>query len=596
MLWERARLAARLLTTLPLFGALAGAAAPARAAAWTEVHQTAADVKMEIAPNGVASVEHALALRVVMGPIKSLDLVGIDPGAQLEVETTAVAEDGRVLAVHVGQVELKPAEAARRPAVRGQTVRVSIDDPKGLKRGVYTVKVRYTLDLVATRTLVRDGALWRLGWTAPVAPEGFDTARFVIDLPPAPTEPRPVKPSGEDGVLASLRRTPERDELELVRPHVTRGEAVTWEARIDPKALPDIAAPELRAAPRPPPPPPNRWPELAKLAVLGALVLAFGGIVRAKAAWMRRACARAHLVERPLVPLPPSLRPAFAAAALACGVALEVLVSPVAGVPLVLLAAAIAVFRAPAPRSLQRGPGSWSVVDPEHIPAEADDPSWLDVGAPAGRRALALVVAVVAAGAIASRVLSAQAPWLVLVDALALVPVWFSGRAVQLRSECARRARATLLALRSDLAARPSVRVKPWARVPRGQKRPDEVRLLALPEEPLPGLIGIEVGFGFSRTPTGWLPAPQVLVRMHDGSAASRRLTGLRLARAVGPGRAAHERVAAVAPADADAARVRALVELLAHELNDRRASEPAPYAGPERRASDDGSAPPPVG
>jgi hypothetical protein len=557
----------------------------ARAAAWTEVHQTSGDVRMTFEPDGVATVEHTLGFHVVMGPIKSIDVVGVDREARLESGAAFTAEDGRLVPARVETAEPSPPQASRLQGTRGQVVRLTIDDPKGLKRGRYTTRLRYKLDLVAIRGLVRDGAMWHLTWTAPFAPEGYDTAKLVLDLPPAPTEPRSVKPSGEDGVLASLRRTAERDELELVRPHVSHGEAVVWEARVDPKALPRVASTELRPPPPPPPPAPSRWREVGWAAGLALVALFFGGLVGLKSRRVEAACAAANAAPRPLLPLPRAARPFFAGALLACGVGVQLLETPLWGVPLVVLAAAVATFRKPAPLAKGRGPGAWAAVSASELPRPPRVSDALDAGTHAGRTALVVVVALVAGAAIGSRFFMPSGPFFVVMDALALVPIWFTGRATQLRAERARAARGQLLAFLRALERAPSLSVSPWVRVPQGAKEPDEVRLLALPKAPISGLIGIEVGVGLAPTPTAWIPTAQILVRVHDASEASCRLTSLAVATAAGPGRRTHERVAVVPVEDATPESIRAVVAGLAAQLKDRRAADAGDgYRGPERR------------
>ncbi|HSO31157.1 MAG TPA: hypothetical protein VLT33_01540, partial [Labilithrix sp.] len=221
---------------LAIVGArLAALPSLAHAKGWEEVHQTSDDVRVSVGADGAALVTHHLRYRVVAGHFKTLEVVGLDPRAELVVETTVLPEKG-------GEI---PARLEQNPKTPG-AVRIAYDEPRGLGRGVYVVDVKYKLDLVATKMLVRDGAMWRLSWTAPPSPEGHDGARIVFETPSAPTEPRLASPEQAATTLATIRREPERDELELVRAHVPRGEAVTWSARVDPKAFPRVLSPELR--------------------------------------------------------------------------------------------------------------------------------------------------------------------------------------------------------------------------------------------------------------------------------------------------------------------------------------------------------------
>ncbi len=59
-------------------------------------------------------------------------------------------------------------------------------------RGTFTFALSLHVDLVASRALARDGGTWRLGWSSPVADDGFDGAHTTLILPAAPDAPRPI--------------------------------------------------------------------------------------------------------------------------------------------------------------------------------------------------------------------------------------------------------------------------------------------------------------------------------------------------------------------------------------------------------------------
>jgi len=165
--------------------------------------------------------------------------------------------------------------------------------------------VKYRLDLVALKLLVRDGAMWRLSWVAPPSPEGHDGARVVFEMPAAPTEPRLASPEQAATTLATLRREPDKDELELVRAHVPRGEAVTWSARVDPKAFPRVVSPELRpasAAIIAAVPVPNHVPLVLLASGLAVLAGALALALRAKQGMVARGCEARSVRARVLVP------------------------------------------------------------------------------------------------------------------------------------------------------------------------------------------------------------------------------------------------------------------------------------------------------
>lgn len=582
-------LRAALGALLILFSAREASAAGG-AAKWTEWHPTGDDVRLAIDGNGVARVEHALRYRVVMGPLRQIDLAGLEQNAVLAPDAVITGDDGRELPAHV---ELKGEGA----------LRITVDEPKGLKRGSYTFRLHYDVDLVAAKELVKDGAMWRLSWRSPVAVEGYDAARVVVHVPAAPTEPRAVKTGprpqaeldalgdaregGEDGVVATLARTAEADELELVRPHVARGDSPLWAARLDPKAFPGVQTRELRPPPPPPPPEPNRLREASLLVGLLAVALVFGGLVRAKTRAFAEACARAGATPRPLLPLSPGPLGIAAGLAAAAGVALEYLGWTTSGASLLALAMASAVSRTPSVRRAPRGPGRWVALAPkEALRAPEEVGALLDVGTRRGKVAAALSLLLVAGAVVLSRALGPEAPYLVAIDALVLVPLCVTGRRVQLPPDLARAPVTFLAKVHAALLRSPELAVAPWARVPLGAEVPDELRLLVLPKASLPGLLGIELGIAWTRTTTGFSPRSEVLLRVHDGSDAAARLPQIApFARPV-TGRRSDEKVVRLTPALPGRSAAVELVRRLVREVTDRRVVLGG-WQGAERRFVD---------
>ncbi len=192
-------------------------------------------------------------------------------------------------------------------------MRITIDEPRLLMRGTFVFDVRWHLDLVAARALTRDGATWRLSWSSPVATDGFDAAKTVFELPAAPDAPVAiVADTGavDDAAVSSLQRDPGSDVLELVRPHVGRGEAPVWTLRVDPRALRLVVDPVLRPpSEAKPPPEPDRVRESLVGAGLGMLALIFGVLVHRKARAFGAAATSLGVKSRALMPLPDGLRP-----------------------------------------------------------------------------------------------------------------------------------------------------------------------------------------------------------------------------------------------------------------------------------------------
>jgi hypothetical protein len=574
-----APLLAALAALVPAIAAAAPSPGPARVAKWTEWHVTGDDVRLTLDQAGTARIEHAVRYRVVMGPLHQIDLTGIEPNARLTPEATVVSEDGRELGAHV------------EPKGDGGALRVLVDEPKGLKRGAYTFKIRYDADLVAAKELARDGAMWRLAWRSPALTEGYDAAHVFVDVPAAATEPRAIKtgplPSGqlpldgeeggEDGVIASLRRSGGRDELELLRPHVARGESPLWSVRLDPKAFPEVHAPELRAPAPAPAAPPNRLGLAATAVGLFGIALALGIAIRAKLRAFAEACARADAEPRALVPLSPALSGVIGGVVGAAGVALELEGWPTAGAALLAVTMLFGVSRVPSPREAPHGPGRWLALRPaEAFPR-----------APRAGRLLCVLGCLVLGGMIYScRYLAPQAPWLAALDALALLPLVVTGRRAQLPPRAVDGA-ASLARVFRAVKAMNTLRVVPWGRIPVGGDTPDALRLFLLPRASLPGLGAIELGVAWRRSASAWSPRFQALVRVHEDSDALARLA--RIAPLARPftGKKPEERVVVLTPRMPGVRAAVALVVRVSAELTDRRVTIGG-YRGPERRAERD--------
>jgi hypothetical protein len=557
-------------------GVLAAAFASAPARAWVESHQTGDDVRIEVGPDGVATIEHTIPYRIRRGPLRSFELTGVESGVVPEPIGTITSESGDELGASVTMLT-------------DHVLRVSADEPRKLLRGDFTFHVRYKVDLVAAKELTRDGSLWRLAWTAPSATDGFDGAKYVFELPSAPEEPKIIRVDTgtiDDSALGQLSRMADHDELQIVRPHVARGEGVAWALRLDPHTFPAIASPRVRdpipLADTPPDTTRERW----TAALLGAITLVYFFLVRHKGRAFDAACSARGVVARRVLPLGHGARGATSAMLLAGGAAFEATGSPTVGAVLVAGAMLGASLRGPVATSAPRGPGAWLPLRPADAFDVAREPGhWLDFGTLAGRVTLAALGAIIVGAAIAAGRFDSQAPYLILLDALAFLPLFITGRASQLPPDPSLAPASRLEALFRRLSAAEGLRTVPIGRIPTGDSRPDEIRLSTTPRFAMPGLLAIETGVAWGRTPTTVASAIECLVRVQDGSAAARRMaTVAPFARSV-PGRRIDERVLRVSPAATGRRAVVALVERLGRELVDRRATVlPAEFRGAERR------------
>lgn len=582
---------ALLYFVLVISAVLALLSAPAHAGGWQEIHQASDDVRIAVSPDGKALVEHHLRFRIVAGRFKSFEVTGIDQTAQLVTETM-------VLPVAGGEL---PAKVEPNPKVPGALKITLADAPKGVSRGSYVVDLKYKLDLVATKMLVNDGGMWRLAWTAPPAPEGRDTVRVVYQLPSAPTEPRIASPDTSGTFLPTLRRKPDADELELVRPHVPRGEAVTWAIRVDPKAFAPLVASqhtqhaedgkklaETVAPAALAPEEPRPLPLYA--AVLAVVAGLFAAILRTKQSATVSACDAMGVVARPLLPIPPSIAPFVYGGTVAGGLALFLWGEPLAGAGSVVCAMLLAAHRAPLGVARPRRPGSWRTVASSSVllpPAEEPTSGDVfDLGTRRGKLAALGVIAVAAGLAFALRLRVAGAVVAIPLTATALVPIFTTGVRAQLPLRPEGLAARVLRPVRDALARIVDlghVDLSCIARV-RDDARVDEVRLACAPSERIPGLRAIELGVATSRDLADRAAIPEVLVRYDDGSQAAAKIAEIAHGAKVVPGRSPEERVLRLAP-DAPSSRetARLLARLLA-DLEERRSTKPATWTGAERR------------
>lgn len=566
---------ARFFLTLATLAVLACFARPAHA--WIETTVLTDDVRVEVDRAGMGVVEHTMQMRIRGGPLRALTLPGVDADAAPEGEPTA-----SLLTKEGGQTESTvPLTVTMQPDAG---LRIEINDGKGLGKGTYLIKLRYRTNLLGQGALERDGAAIRLRWLGPKLPNGLDAAKTVFVLPAAPTEPRAagerrdgdlalppdaLAVSGAGAFLTTSRRFPERDELEMMRPHVARGEQVAWTLRIDPRALGAINDPRIK-------PPPSvgvqtfvresareRQVFLAVGAGLAVLVTALAAIkLRQVAAHAKAAGAE----PRGVVPLPLNVRALLAGPTFAGGVALQLFAYPPAlGSVLVAAGMALLAHRGPRPMPVARAPGRWLPLADEEAfaaPPSARD-TWLDASTWSGKLGLAIAALVLTGVVFLVHGASPYHAPIAALDGLALLTIFMTGRVGELPRSLALAPQGDLKKLAKKLRKDASLRVVPWARFPNGSASPDELRLLVMPKTPMRGLSSIEIGYAYAGGAGGPIACPQILVRVAEESTAEQR------ARSAAPfgkwvrGRRAGELVLTVEPRFPS----RALVASLAHEL-----------------------------
>ena len=123
------------------------------------------------------------------------------------------------------------------------SLRLEIDHKKGIRRGTYLFEFRYRTNLQKRNLLSEDGARVLISWVGPRFADGIDSARVVFRLPTAKLAPRLPPVDSEQtalgleddpgGVfLSNLRRASDKDELEVVRPHIAKGSAAELRTQV----------------------------------------------------------------------------------------------------------------------------------------------------------------------------------------------------------------------------------------------------------------------------------------------------------------------------------------------------------------------------
>jgi hypothetical protein len=555
-----------------------GAAPAAAIQAWKEGREEGSQTRVQVEPNGVAQVGFQIRYRVVHGPLHALEVFGIAGAADVDPRVVVSADDGRELTAH-----------ADRTSHDG--VRLVLDDSRGLPRGVFTFDLRWQCDLLRSGALSRRDSGWTFTWSSPRSLDGFDSARTVFEFPAAPDAPQTISAAtgaSDEVPGAVLRRSGPYDEMEIVTPHVSPGQALVSTMRLDERAL---------ALPAPPPPlasphGPSEDSDPVRGAVFGAglalLALSLSLALARANRTLAEACA-ARGVAHPggLLPVPHAVRIVLSGLSLAAGVGLQAREEFTAGGACVALATVFAAIRRPIASPTARGPGRWLPLGPERasLPEERVIASWPNLRTRAGRTVAGIFGVLVVAGVFAARWLEAPDPWLVALDAAPFVPLLVLGRGVYARPAEDPCAVPWIMKAWGRLRRAGELHSVLWGRVAGARGAVDELRVLAIPRAPLAGLVGIEIGLAWSATPGGWSSSPEVLVRVRSESPASEALSRAFPRLRTLPGRRNDERVARLVPRLPSRSCAVALVAAVGARMTDRRVAPNArTWTAPERR------------
>ena len=550
--------------------------APRDALAWIENHVLGDEVTITVDAAGKAVVEHRILLHT-NGSVRfrEYSIAGVDrdavplPNSYVVTSREALSNTLETATPLTLKLTVPPDKDGEAVAAR---LDIAVDDDKGLRRGTYVLVIRYRTDLVATGAVKADGAFTRITWTGPIIEDGFDNARTTFVVPRAATKPRGVaedpndendEPEAGDAAptfLTESRRGQDTDEIELLRTYASKGEAVVWAVRIDPRALTTAAVAEDQSK-KPTSDAPlvstepvpfqgqRRWWALG-LAVVAALLV-----------WLKwrevNALARDAGAEMPgLFPFTGWLRAPLAGVALAAGVTLQLgLARPHVGAWLVLLATLLTVYR-PARVDAQasmRGPGRWLTVTENEALRGLPRPrgGWLDASTWRGKTLLVVLLAGLGVAVWKLLPISRWHAALLAADGVFLLALFGTGmgRALppDMTVEPARFLARVVRRLRKrkDLDG---IRIVPRIRIPTGEVDADEVRLLLAPRSPLRGFTAIEIGLTYAVGMGARVGMPEVLLRVVADSPCEQAVAAISRIGRTAPGRKRDERVISLAP------------------------------------------------
>jgi hypothetical protein len=533
--------------------------------AWVESTVLSDTVTVDVGSAGDATIAHELVMRVRGGPLKSTELAGVDADAE-------PMDGANALPLQGARTEPVPLTVSRGD---DDTLRLEVSDDKGLRNGTYAFKFSYRTSFKrASRVDIR-GSWAEIDWIGPRYTFGLDVAKVTFRLPYAPLAPRlPELDSGADetatdspssAMLSNLRRNGSADELELIRPHVAKGEPVLWRVWVSPTAFPWLSTAASAAPTALRTDATTARSPLAKalpLLVSAGAAIVFALLIWAKSRQLAREAERQGFLQRPLWPVTVWWQAFGGGLAAAAAVLLAVrFEAPTMAAVVWIAALSFAVHRRPKEVRQLRGPGRWLPI--------VDEEAWQRPrGAAFGRGFDASTL--LGKGILSGWLLGclalcswcfARDPYYALLIALGstlALPVWLTGCFSETPWARTDRARVGLSHLAKRLARHPHWKIRVLGRFPQQATEPDELRLRISSSTTPAGLQGIEIASLCDDARLGVEYA--LLVRVTDGSQAH-----CRYAKQLefGRGRATTERVAVVRFPWAPIARLRSLVEEL---------------------------------
>lgn len=521
---------------------------------WGDASLTRDDVRIEIDENGRATITHSVALHVSGKKFRAFVIDGIEDGVEPATDDLAGRDgpgwpvEGRSdMGDSKGQAIAVFVEPAKEP--RRLRVRLGTD---GIGRGDYTLQIRYRVSLATAFT--RDGAMTKMTWTAPRWPDGYDGAKIVLVVPAAKSEPRvDVADIGGEGehpldgfALATLHRGAARDEIEITRPHVPAHDDARFVLRVDPHALPGVAASAAAIEAEKQDPAPLSNVPRGRFLIPG-LAAAIGLLLAAVHLRRDRAPFRA------VIPGPAGLRALLHGACAGAAVFATWSTMPLLGAALIVIAIAAATLRAPRPDGA-RGPGRWLAIPEVAIPAPAKRE-------PNIAAAIVAIAVVVAFALLVRR--DHRAALALLMNSAMLLPLFISGTSRQLPPDRVGDAWRVLAPI-ARAFDKPKIIARTVGRAI------DEVRIRL---EGRASIRTIEIGCAIVHGPGGSTLVPEILIRVDKDA----NLTMLKVddEHVAALGRTDDERTLCIRPAVTDPKVLRSRVDSWLANLSSTNESKP---------------------
>lgn len=556
--------------------------------------------RIELAPDGSARVRHQLKVETSTGSLRGFALQGLDADAE-------PSPDARITRNDSGAGAPQPLQLR----IAGGRAELGLAHSASLPGKSFTIEFGYQTRLLR-RGLLRElpgGQRMLLSWPGPSFDDGVDSVTLVVrtDAAGLPPEADDGAASGPGIIMSTLRRSAERDELELVRAHVARHEVAAWRVRLDRTlfsagSTPGANEPPLQAEPEPSaeveldgiwPAPEGGVPHPSLFWALPCILVAalgYAALLSLKARFVAQAAALRGCQVRPLLPGSATQHAALAGLSVAlASVTVIWFDAPLAGALVLLLGVALATHRPPASEARLRGPGEWQPLDaqalqPDSVPASPLPGAWLDAGRLPG---FALLLGLLAANGAAALRLFQSSPYYgacLLLAGSALLPIFCTGRAAEFPEPALTESKRFLSRVLKRLKGNADLVLQPLGRLCTGASDLDELRLAIHPARGLPGLIGMELALEQRPGLAGPSAGPVLVVRAADGSpcqrALPRQLSWNR-------GRGAEERAALVRPKLPTVALTAELILELARAASERPASEPAAPRSEARVSAD---------